>query len=109
VKQTQRFAAEAGREVPADHFGVLINFCFAEDRDAARRLAGPYIPRGRVDDATLEACTAFGPPALLCERIEEYIAGGASKFIVRPMCASERMLEQLARLADEVVPPFHRR
>jgi probable F420-dependent oxidoreductase len=109
VKQTQRFAAEAGREVPADHFGVLINFCFAEDREAARRLAGPYIPRGRVDDATLEACTAFGPPALLGERIEEYVAGGASKFIVRPMCASERMLEQLARLADEVVPPFHRR
>jgi alkanesulfonate monooxygenase SsuD/methylene tetrahydromethanopterin reductase-like flavin-dependent oxidoreductase (luciferase family) len=109
VTQTQRFAAEAGREVPVDHFGVLVNFCFAEDREAARRLAGPYIPRGRVDDATLEACTAFGPPALLCERLDEYVAGGASKFIVRPMCASDRMLEQLARLADEVVPLFHRR
>lgn len=109
VAQTQRFAAEAGREVPADHFGVLINFCFADDREEARRLAAPYVPRGRVDADTLEACTAFGPPSLLCERIEEYVAGGASKFIVRPMCASEQMLEQLARLADEVVPTFHRR
>jgi len=109
VTQTQRFAADAGREVPADHFGVLVNFCFAADTDGARRLAGPFIPRGRVDDATLEACTAFGPPALLVERLEQYVAGGASKFIVRPMCPPERMLEQVARLADEVVPPFHRR
>jgi len=109
VVQTQRFATEAGREVPADHFGVLVNFCFAEDRAAARALAGPFIPRGRVDDATLEACTAFGPPELLRERLEEYVAGGASKFIVRPMCAPDRMLEQLARMADEVVPAFHRK
>jgi probable F420-dependent oxidoreductase len=109
VAQTQRFATDAGREVPADHFGVLVNFCFAEDRAAARTLAGPFIPRGRVDDATLEACTAFGPPAMLRERLDEYAAGGASKFIVRPMCPPERMLEQLSRLADEVVPEFHRR
>jgi probable F420-dependent oxidoreductase len=109
VAATQRFAADAGRAVPEDHFGVLVNFCFAEDRAAARTTAAPFIPRGRVDDATLEACTAFGPPALLCERLEEYVAAGASKFIVRPMCPPEVMLEQLARLADEVVPVFHRR
>ena len=109
VAQTQQFAADAGREVPADHFGVLVNFCFAEDRATARALAGPFIPRGRVDDATLEACTAFGPADVLRERLDEYATAGASKFIVRPMCASERMLEQLARLADEVVPEFHRR
>ena len=109
VAQTQRFAAEAGREVPADHFGVQVNFCFAEDPAAALALAGPFIPRGRVDEATLEACTAFGPPEVLGERLDEYARGGASKFIVRPMCAADRMLEQLARLADEVVPAFHRR
>jgi probable F420-dependent oxidoreductase len=109
VAQTQQFAADARREVPADHFGVLVNFCFAEDRATARALAGPFIPRGRVDDATLEACTAFGPADVLRERLDEYAKAGASKFIVRPMCASERMLEQLARLADEVVPEFHRR
>ena len=72
-------------------------------------MAGPFIPRGRVDDATLEACTAFGPPDVLTERLDEYVRGGASKFIVRPMCPPDHMLEQLARLADEVVPAFHRR
>jgi len=109
VRTTQRFAADCGREVPADHFGVLVNFCFGADRAGARAMAGPFIPRGRVDDATLEACTAFGPPDVLAERLDEYVRGGASKFIVRPMCPPDHMLEQLARLADEVVPAFHRR
>ena len=109
MAQTQRFAAEAGREVPVDHFGTLVNFCFAPDRAAARALAGPFIPRNRVDDATLETCTAFGPPALLRERLEEYAAAGGSKFIARPMCPPDRMLEQLHQLAEEVVPAFHRR
>jgi len=109
VAQTQRFAAEAGREVPADHFGTLVNFCFARDRAEARALAAPFVPRNRVDDATLERCTAFGPPALLRERLDEYVAGGGSKFIVRPMCPPEMMLDQLRQLAEEVVPGFHRR
>src|ERR671924_678837 len=58
VVQTQRFAAQAGRGVPADHFGTLVNFCFARDRAAALALASPFIPRNRVDDATLERWTA---------------------------------------------------
>jgi probable F420-dependent oxidoreductase len=109
VGKTQSFAAAAGREVPADHFGVLIYFGFAADRATARAVATPFIPRNRVDDATLEQCAAFGPPDVLIERLEAYIRGGASKFILRPMVPAERMLEQLSRLAEEVVPIFHAR
>ena len=36
VEKTQAFAAEAGREVPADHFGVLFYFCLDPDPAAAR-------------------------------------------------------------------------
>jgi hypothetical protein len=43
------------------------------------------------------------------ERLEQYVAGGASKFILRPMCPPDRMLDQLAELAATVVPAFHRR
>jgi alkanesulfonate monooxygenase SsuD/methylene tetrahydromethanopterin reductase-like flavin-dependent oxidoreductase (luciferase family) len=98
--------------IPPDRFrtGVeLTHYCLDRDAAAARATAAPFLPRGRVDDATLERCTAFGPPALLRERLEEYVAGGGSKFIVRPMCAPERMLEQLEQLAEEVIPAFHRR
>ena len=109
VARTQAFAAEAGRAVPADHFGALINYCLDRDPAAARALARPFVPPGRIDDAGLARCTAFGPPALLRERLDEYVAGGGSKFILRPLCPPERMLDQLERLAAEVVPAFHRR
>ena len=109
VDRTLAFAAEAGRTVPGDHFGALVYYGFDRDPAAARARAAPYIPKGRVDDATLAACTAFGPPALVRERLEEYVAGGGSKFILRPMCPPDRMLEQLARLAGEVIAAFHRR
>jgi probable F420-dependent oxidoreductase len=109
VEKTQAFAAEAGREVPADHFGVLFYYCLDHDPKVAAATAGPFIPRNRVDDATLDQCTAFGPPDLVRERLEQYVKGGASKFILRPMCPAERVLDQLERLAAEVVVDFHAR
>src|SRR5207245_2303508 len=75
----------------------------------ARSIARPFIPRGRVDAPTLDACTAFGPAALVSERLEQYVQGGGSKFVLRPMCPPERMLEQLERLAADVIPAFHGR
>ena len=109
VEKTQAFAAEAGREVPVDHFGVLFYFCLDADAATARATASPFIPRNRIDDASLAACTAFGPAEVVRERLEEYVKGGASKFILRPMCPPEMALSQIERLAAEVVPDFHRR
>jgi probable F420-dependent oxidoreductase len=109
VVKTQAFAAVAGREVPPDHFGVLIYFGFAADRATARAVATPFIPRNRADDATLDKSAAFGPPEVLIERLEEYIRGGASKFILRPMVPTDQMLDQLACLAQDVIPIFHSR
>lgn len=109
VQKTHEFAAAAGREVPPDHFGTLVYFCLDDDPAVARATALPFVPRGRGDDATLERCTAFGPASLVTERLEEYVRGGGSKFILRPMCPPDRMLEQIARLADEVIPAFHAR
>jgi probable F420-dependent oxidoreductase len=109
VDRTLTFAAEAGREVPSDHFGTLVNFCLDRDPTVARSLAMPFMPRGRADAPTLEACTAFGPAELVSERLEQYVRGGGSKFVLRPMCPPERMLEQLAELAAAVVPAFHSR
>jgi probable F420-dependent oxidoreductase len=109
VARTQDLAHAAGRTVPADHFGALLYFHLAAEPAAARAVALPFVPRGRVDDATLAACTAFGPPALVAERLEQFVAGGGSKFILRPMGPPDGMLDQLAALAADVVPAFHRR
>jgi probable F420-dependent oxidoreductase len=109
VEKTQEFARAAGRQVPIDHFGALFYVGIDRDERAARAAAEPYIPKGRVDDATLAACTAFGTPEAIIAKIEEYVAAGASKFILRPMCPPERVLDQLAQLADAVIPAFHER
>lgn len=109
VERTQAYARAAGREVPADHFGALVYFFFARDPAAARAAAEPYLPRGRVDPAILDRCAAFGPPELLIERLEQYVAAGGSKFVVRPMGPPEAMLDQVAELAETVVPHFHGR
>jgi probable F420-dependent oxidoreductase len=109
VEKVQDLAEAEGREVPADHFGTLINYTLAGTPEEALALAEPYIPRSRVDEATLRQCTAFGAPDVLLARIEEYVKGGASKFILRPLCPPAMMLDQLARVAEEVVPEYHRR
>jgi probable F420-dependent oxidoreductase len=109
VDRVQTLAASAGREVPEDHFGTLINYAIADSREAAFAMAEPFIQRGRVDDATMRQCTAFGPPEVLSAKIEEYVKGGGSKFIVRPLCSSDRMLEQLAIVAERVAPEYHAR
>ena len=109
VERVKELAAAAGREVPDDHFGTLISFAIAESPEAALAMAHPYIQRGRVDDATLRECTAFGPVDVLLAKIEEYVKAGASKFILRPLCPSARTLEQLAIVAERIVPEYHSR
>lgn len=109
VERVRLHAAAAGREVPADHFGALINYALAGSPEAGWRLADPFLPRHRVDEATLRAAGAFGPAERVAEQIGQYIARGGSKFILRPLCPPEMMLEQIRRLAEEVIPAVHGR
>ena len=109
VQKVQELAAAERREVPEDHFGTLINYAVAASEAEALAMAQPYIPRGRVDETTMRACTAFGPAEVVVSRIEEYVKGGGSKFILRPLCPPECMLDQLAVAAEQVIPEYHRR
>ncbi|MGH7396601.1 MAG: LLM class flavin-dependent oxidoreductase [Candidatus Rokuibacteriota bacterium] len=109
VQRVQDLAAAAGRQVLEDHFGTLINYAIADTEDAALAMARPHIPRGRVDEATMRQCTAFGPVGRLLEKVEEYVKAGASKFILRPLCPPPLMLDQISRMAEDVCPEFHRR
>jgi probable F420-dependent oxidoreductase len=109
IQRVQELAAAQGRRVPEDHFGTLINYAIADSEEQAAAMAQPYLPRGRVDEATLRQCTAFGPVARLRDRVEEYVKAGASKFILRPLCPPALMLDQLTRVAEGVCPEFHRR
>ena len=109
IKVTLETAEEAGREFEIDHFGALFYYYLDADPAKARAVAAPLLPPGRADAPTLERCTAFGPPDVVRERLEEYVEAGGSKFILRPLCPPDQMLDQLAWLARDVVPQFQGR
>jgi alkanesulfonate monooxygenase SsuD/methylene tetrahydromethanopterin reductase-like flavin-dependent oxidoreductase (luciferase family) len=81
----------------------------ASTPDEGWRLAEPYLPRDRADEATLRAVTAVGPPEAVAEMIQRYVAGGGTKFVLRPAGPPVAMLDQVAELAEAVVPAFHAR
>ena len=112
VERIQTHAHAAGRAIDADHFGAIIPYLLAPSIDEGWRLAEPHLPHDRTDPGTLRAVTAAGPPEEVAAVIERYVARGGSKFVLRPVGPAAEpgvMLEQLARLADEVIPAFHAR
>ena len=104
IGSIRRFAADAGRQVPEDHYGVLIPFYFSENAEKAFEIAGRSI-RPRTDLPTPEF-TAFGAPDQIRARVQAYIAAGATKFIMRPCGPFEGWREQVKRLAREIVEPL---
>jgi probable F420-dependent oxidoreductase len=104
IETIRAHAAEAGRHVPEDHYGVLIPFYFADSEEIALEIAGPSIrPRA---DLPIGAFTAFGNPAQVRTKIEAYIAAGATKFVLRPCGPFEGWRRQITTLSAEVIRPL---
>ena len=95
-------AHESGREVPDDHYGVLVPYCVAPSADAAEKIAGPSIRR-RQDVPVQDYC-ALGTPQQVSKKLREYIDAGATKFVMRPFSPKESLRGQIAMLAKEVIP-----
>jgi probable F420-dependent oxidoreductase len=104
IKTIRAYAADAGREVPEDHYGVLIPFYFAADADKALEIAGRSI-RARADLVTSEFA-ALGSADEVRARVQSYISAGATKFVMRPCGRFEGWREQVGLLAKEVIQPL---
>ena len=104
IKTIRRYAADANREVPEDHYGVLIPFYFADDAEITVELAGRSV-RARADLSPQEF-TAFGAPEQIRAKLQAYIAAGATKFIMRLCGPLDGWREQTTRLAREVIEPL---
>ena len=102
IEAIRAHAAEAGREIPEDHYGVLVPFCFARDSDEALRIAGPSILR-RQDISPTEFST-LGTPEQVRLKLKEFVDAGATKFVMRPYGPKETHAEQVRLLAKEVIP-----
>jgi probable F420-dependent oxidoreductase len=101
INSIRAYAAEAGRQVPEDHYGVLIPFYFAADADKALEIAGRSI-HPRADLPTSEF-TALGSPDEVRTKVQAYVAAGATKFVMRPCGPFEAWREQVEILAREVI------
>src|SRR5215510_8708745 len=87
-------AAKAGRSISNEHFGMSIGYATALIDAATARVMTARRPR------SLEL-TPVGLPALR-KRIEEFIAVGFSKFVVRPLTAPASWRTELDALAAAV-------
>ena len=104
IRSIRGYAAEARRQVPEDHYGVLIPFYFSDHSQRDGEIAGRSI-RPRADLPTREF-TAFGTPDQVREKVHAYIAAGATKFIMRPCGPFHGWRGQVGILAREVVQPL---
>jgi probable F420-dependent oxidoreductase len=100
-------ASEVGREVPDDHYGVLVPYVFAKDREEALRIAAPSIRRRQ--DIPPSDYSALGTPDQVRKTIQAYIDTGATKFVMRPAGPKESLHKQVETLAKEVIPALQTR
>ena len=103
IAAIKRALAETGRTIEEDHYGAGIPFLFGDPADPALR--GAYDAyRARTGRAP-SGYFAVGDAGTIVGRIGEYVAAGASKFILRPVARDEEaMLAQTRRLIEEVLP-----
>ena len=105
IARIRKYAADYGRRIDDDHFGVLFNFCFAGDCAEAAAIARPYALRNRTDVDFAET-SALGTAQDITDAIQRFIDAGASKFVARPACPPEAVHDQLERLGTEIIPRF---
>ena len=104
IKTIRRYAVDAGRQVPEDHYGVLIPFYFASDAAKAAEIGSRSIrPRA---DLSISEFTAFGTADQVRARVQAYIAAGATKFIMRPCGPFDGWRDQVEILARQVIEPL---
>jgi len=87
-------AARAGRSISSEHFGMSIGYASAPIDPATARTMAARRPR------SLEL-TPVGYPALR-KLIEQFIAVGFSKFVVRPVAAPASWRAEIEALATAV-------
>ena len=96
--QIERAAADAGRSVDPEHYGVNLFYssgplpAAVADRLSARRSSG-----------SVDELVPIGMDALRA-RVDEWLAAGFSKFLVRPVVPPTDWTDELEMLASEILP-----
>ena len=94
-----------GRHIDADHYGASIAFRIGSvDDDAVTK--SPFLGRAGVGtEIDLNPLLCIGDVNKLRQRLKEYIAAGASKFVLFPIAAGDAdAFDQTRRIIEDVKP-----
>jgi probable F420-dependent oxidoreductase len=93
---------KTGRSIDADHYGATLPFRFGGADDP---MVQRFASRATARAAGSESQLVVGKPADLVARIQQYVAGGVSKFVLLPLAQGTKDLrEQTARAISDVLP-----
>ena len=96
-----------GRAMDPEHYGAGLSFRFGSPDDAVVKATAEALTRFTPDLAP-ERYLAVGGAAEIAARVDEYLAAGVSKFVLRPMATdSADVMRQTERLDAEVSPAIH--
>jgi alkanesulfonate monooxygenase SsuD/methylene tetrahydromethanopterin reductase-like flavin-dependent oxidoreductase (luciferase family) len=96
---------QCGRSIDEDHYGASIAFRIGSpDDDAVRN--SPLLQRtGIGDEIDLNSLFCVGDAEKLTKRLQDYVAVGASKFVLFPVSAGDTdTFDQTRRVIEEVKP-----
>ncbi|MEX2238699.1 MAG: TIGR03619 family F420-dependent LLM class oxidoreductase [Dehalococcoidia bacterium] len=99
--------AEAGRTIDEAHYGAGFSYRFGSWDEPVVQQSSALLSRigEGLDPSTYMAVGGAGE---IIARAREYVEAGVSKFVLRPIGATdEEIMEQTRRLADEVLPAVH--
>lgn len=106
VARIQSHAANAGRHIDDDHFGLWTASYVVERGQVPMERVGQHLLRRRQDVGP-EQLYMLGTPDQVAARVQEYVEAGVTKFVFTPACSPDEMAEQMALQAETVVKALH--
>jgi probable F420-dependent oxidoreductase len=100
------FGEQYGRKINPREAGVLLFTYVTDDAERARQLLAPFVRALPLPPEEVAARFIVGPAAECVEKIQRFVAGGCSKFVLRPSCPPPEVLSQIDVYGREILPHF---
>lgn len=100
------FGEEAGRTINPREAGVLLLTHVERDKKAAWEKVAPFLRGLNMPPEEVAARCIVGPPEECVERLQHFVEAGCVKFVLRPACPPEEIMDQIELYGKEILPHF---
>lgn len=105
MQKIRRYAEEYGRNPAEIEAGVLV-FTHVTDTEAEGAKIREAFAQLFPEPELIKSCCAVGTPETCVAKLRQYVAVGADKFVLWPICSPTELLSQLERYVTEIIPCF---